>query len=74
MSDPTSGLSTQPLVSGPRGLSLLDFRHEAEDAVFEDGPVGFALVALWHGGRVLMAHERARDCWELPGGRIEPGE
>ncbi len=62
------------MVSGPRGLSLLDFLHEPEDAVFDDGPVGFTLVALWHDGRVLMTHQRVRDCWELPGGRIEPGE
>jgi 8-oxo-dGTP pyrophosphatase MutT (NUDIX family) len=74
MSEPTSKLSPQPLVSGPRGLSLLAFRHEPEDTVFEDADVGFCLVALWHGGRVLMTHQRVRDCWELPGGGIEPGE
>jgi 8-oxo-dGTP pyrophosphatase MutT (NUDIX family) len=74
MSEPTSTQRTQPLVSVPRGLSLLDFVHAPEDAVFDDGPVGFSLVALWHAGRVLMTHQRVRDCWELPGGGIEPGE
>lgn len=66
--------STQPLVSGPRGLNLLAFRTDPEDTVFDDADVGFALVALWHEGRVLMTHQRARDCWELPGGKLEPGE
>lgn len=55
-------------------MRLLSFHREAEDARFEDAPVGFALVALWHQGRLLMVYERARECWELPGGGIEPGE
>ncbi|NLU71285.1 NUDIX domain-containing protein [Streptomyces sp. HNM0575] len=66
-----------PLVTGPRDMALLSF-HDAgelpEDAEFEDAPMGYALVVLWHEGRVLMVYERERECWELPGGGIEPGE
>ncbi|MCG3040243.1 NUDIX domain-containing protein [Streptomyces sp. S1A] len=63
-----------PLVGGPTGMELLDFHREPEDAVFGDARVGYVLVALWHRGRLLMVRVRGRDCWELPGGKIEPGE
>ncbi|HWM39749.1 MAG TPA: NUDIX domain-containing protein [Streptomyces sp.] len=66
-----------PLVTGPRRMALLSF-HDArqlpEHARFEDAPTGYALVVLWHEGRVLMVYERERECWELPGGGIEPQE
>ncbi|WP_055485108.1 NUDIX hydrolase [Streptomyces sp. WMMB 322] len=67
----------QPLVTGPRNMALLAFhdaRERPEDAAFDDAPMGYALVVLWHGAKVLMVYERERECWELPGGGIEPGE
>ncbi|HEV7626357.1 MAG TPA: NUDIX domain-containing protein [Streptomyces sp.] len=67
----------RPLVTGPRNMALLSFhdsRQLPEDARFEDAPMGYALVVVWHEGRVLMVYERERECWELPGGGIEPGE
>ncbi|MFP8884947.1 NUDIX domain-containing protein [Streptomyces mangrovi] len=63
-----------PLVGGPRGMELLDFHRKPEDTAFADARVGYALVALWHRGRLLMVRVRERDCWELPGGKIDPGE
>ncbi|HEX5569245.1 MAG TPA: NUDIX domain-containing protein [Streptomyces sp.] len=63
-----------PLATGPRGMELLGFHREPEGARFDDAPVGYAMVALRHRGRLLMARVRGRDCWELPGGGIEPGE
>lgn len=66
--------SDQPLVSGPPGIALLSFHREPAGTRFPDAPVGYALVALWHGAKLLLVHERSRDCWELPGGSIEPGE
>uniref|UniRef100_UPI00333F0657 NUDIX hydrolase n=1 Tax=Actinomadura sp. OS1-43 TaxID=604315 RepID=UPI00333F0657 len=33
-----------------------------------------ALVAVRHGTSVLLVFDRHRRQWELPGGRIEPGE
>ncbi|WP_410538462.1 NUDIX domain-containing protein [Streptomyces sp. KL2] len=63
-----------PLARGPLGMELLGFHREPEDAAFDDARVGYVLVALWHQGRLLMVRVRGRDCWELPGGRIEPGE
>ncbi|WP_070018114.1 NUDIX hydrolase [Streptomyces nanshensis] len=67
----------QPLATGPRGMALLSFhdaREMPENAEFADAPMGYALVVLRHRGRVLMVYERERECWELPGGGIEPGE
>lgn len=66
-----------PLVTGPRRMSLLAFhsaRQLPEDARFDDSPTGYVLVVLWHGDKALMVFERERECWELPGGGIEPGE
>lgn len=42
-------------------------------------PIPIAVAALVEGGRVLLAHRhplRANypDCWDLPGGHVEPGE
>ncbi|WP_460303506.1 NUDIX domain-containing protein [Actinocorallia aurea] len=39
-----------------------------------DVPTPAALVAVWHGSRLLPVHDRHRAAWELPGGGIEPGE
>jgi 8-oxo-dGTP pyrophosphatase MutT (NUDIX family) len=55
-------------------LAFHDARRMPEDAEFADAPMGYALVVLRHRGRVLMVYERERECWELPGGKIEPGE
>lgn len=66
-----------PLVTGPRQMALLSFhtaQQQPEQEQFADAPTVYALVALWHGDRVLMVYERERECWELPGGGIEPGE
>jgi 8-oxo-dGTP diphosphatase len=46
----------------------------AEETRFDDAPLPAALVALWHGDRLLLVFDRYRQCWELPGGMIEPGE
>ncbi|HEU5023379.1 MAG TPA: NUDIX hydrolase [Spirillospora sp.] len=37
-------------------------------------PMPAALVAVRHGTSVLLVFDRHRRQWELPGGRIEPGE
>jgi 8-oxo-dGTP pyrophosphatase MutT (NUDIX family) len=67
----------RPLVTGPRDMALMSF-HDArqlpEHARLDDAPLGYALIVLWHDQRVLMVYERERECWELPGGGIEPGE
>lgn len=71
---PGAAAAAPPLATGPRGMALLSLHQEPEDARFDDAEVGYALVVLRHGSRVLMVHERARGCWELPGGGIDPGE
>ncbi|SOD60937.1 ADP-ribose pyrophosphatase YjhB, NUDIX family [Streptomyces zhaozhouensis] len=66
--------AARPLASGPLGMRLLAFDEEPEDTVFATVPVGYVLVAVWLGGRVLLVLVRGRGCWELPGGGIDPGE
>jgi 8-oxo-dGTP pyrophosphatase MutT (NUDIX family) len=66
--------TARPLATGPLGMKLLAFERVPEETRFPDAPVGYALVALWHAGRLLLVHVRHRDCWELPGGGIDPGE
>ncbi|WP_129840619.1 NUDIX domain-containing protein [Streptomyces sp. RFCAC02] len=65
---------TAPLATGPLGMRLLAFERLPEDAEFTSDPVGYCLVVLRHAGRLLLVHVRHRDCWELPGGGVEPGE
>ncbi|MDT0443269.1 NUDIX domain-containing protein [Streptomyces johnsoniae] len=66
--------SAAPLATGPLGMRLLAFDRLPEDTRFDREPVGYGLVALWHAGLLLLVHVRDRDCWELPGGRLDPGE
>ncbi|MGW0139489.1 NUDIX domain-containing protein [Streptomyces calvus] len=63
-----------PLAVDDRGNALVTFVRGAEDKPPGDAPLPVALVALWHGSRVLMAFNRFRQAWELPGGRIDTGE
>ncbi|MCX2926165.1 NUDIX hydrolase [Streptomyces sp. NEAU-W12] len=65
---------SSPLVVDDRGNALVSFALGAEDRPPGDAPLTVALVALWHGHRVLMAFNRFRQAWELPGGQIDPGE
>ncbi|MFF6815353.1 NUDIX hydrolase [Streptomyces sp. NPDC012403] len=63
-----------PLAVDDRGNALISFVRAAEDKPPGDAPLPLALVALWHGDRVLMVLDRSRQTWELPGGQIDPGE
>ncbi|MGP3987580.1 NUDIX hydrolase [Streptomyces sp. 3N207] len=74
MTDPATPPTPAPLATGPRGMRLLSFHREEEDARFPDAPVGYVLLAVRHADRLLMVHVRDRACWELPGGGIEEGE
>ncbi len=60
------------------GNELTAFHRVAEQAVFSDAPTPLALVAAWHRlahlDRLLLVFNRYRQCWELPGGLIDPGE
>ncbi|MFE6365892.1 NUDIX hydrolase [Streptomyces sp. NPDC057806] len=63
-----------PLAVDDCGNALVSFARGAEDKPPGDAPMPVALVALWHGSHVLMAFNRFRLAWELPGGLIDPGE
>ncbi|MFI7296168.1 NUDIX domain-containing protein [Streptomyces sp. NPDC050121] len=63
-----------PLAVDDRGNALISFAPGAEDKPPSDAPLPLALVALWRGDRVLVAFNRFRQAWELPGGQIDPGE
>jgi 8-oxo-dGTP pyrophosphatase MutT (NUDIX family) len=68
---------SEPLATGPRGMALLEWvpaGRGGEGAHFADAPVGYVLVVLRCGERVLRVYVTERGCWELPGGGIEPGE
>lgn len=70
-------MTHEPLAAGPLGMRLLAFEpaeRAPEGSTFPDHDVAYALVALRHTGRLLLVRVRGRDCWELPGGGIEPGE
>jgi 8-oxo-dGTP diphosphatase len=65
-----------PPAADDGGNLLVAFHETGEDAVPADAPLTASLVALWTGdGRcLLLVFDRHRQSWELPGGRIEPGE
>ncbi len=63
-----------PLAADDHGNALVSFVPGPEDRPPTDAPLPLALVTLWHGDRVLMAFNRFRQAWELPGGLIDPGE
>lgn len=65
---------TEALATGPLGMRLLAFERLPEDAPPTDHELTYVLVALRHRELLLMVRERTRDCWELPGGGIDPGE
>ncbi|MFJ9724968.1 NUDIX hydrolase [Streptomyces sp. NPDC101209] len=69
-----AAFDSRPLAADDRGNALVSFCRGAEDAPPADAPLPLALVALWQGDRVLLAFNRFRRAWELPGGKIDPGE
>ena len=75
MTDTHPHAGARPLCTGPHGMALLSFHPApADQPDFTDAPLGAALVVLRHESSVLLVHQRQRACWELPGGRLEPGE
>ena len=65
------------LATTRRGDILLEFRPGAEVQIPEAErhiPMTFALVAAWHEGKILFMFNHWRQEWELPGGKIDPGE
>lgn len=67
-------MTDAPLAIDDQGNAVLAFRRVSEDVSFNDAPLAFALVALWHDDRLLLGFNRHRQRWELPGGMIDPGE
>ncbi|WP_243723131.1 NUDIX hydrolase [Actinomadura sp. 7K507] len=54
---------------------MTGFYRTAEQDCPDDAPLTAALVALWQDDRrLLLVFNRYRQCWELPGGMIDPGE
>ncbi|WP_370019451.1 NUDIX hydrolase [Planotetraspora sp. GP83] len=66
---------SEPLaVDEAAGNALVAFHRVLEDVRLDDAPLPSSLVALWCGDRLLLVFDRFRGQWELPGGRIDPGE
>ncbi|MER5326105.1 NUDIX hydrolase [Streptosporangium roseum] len=63
-----------PLAVNGAGDELTAFHRVPEDPPPGDAPLPLALVALWSHDRLLLAFNRHRREWELPGGMIDPGE
>ncbi|MFH8933868.1 NUDIX domain-containing protein [Streptomyces griseosporeus] len=66
--------SPAPLAVDRHGNRLVSFTRCTEDDLPTGVRLPLALTALWHGGEVVMVHDRYRSQWELPGGFVEPGE
>lgn len=63
------------VVDEKTGNALLAFLPAARaEGVPDDAPMPVALVAVWCARHVLLVFNRFRHEWELPGGRIDPGE
>ncbi|WP_141577521.1 NUDIX hydrolase [Actinomadura sp. WMMA1423] len=62
-----------PLAKDRQGNALTDFLP-ATLTLPGDAPMPAALAAVWHDHHLLLVYDRRRRQWELPGGRIEPGE
>ncbi|MGC5013668.1 NUDIX hydrolase [Streptosporangium sp. DT93] len=63
------------LVRDAKGNALTAFLPAARVAdAPDDAPMPAALVAVWCGRHLLLVFDRFRGEWELPGGRIDPGE
>ncbi|TDC83038.1 NUDIX hydrolase [Actinomadura sp. 7K507] len=66
---------TEDLARDDNGDTLTGFYRTAEQDCPDDAPLTAALVALWQDDRrLLLVFNRYRQCWELPGGMIDPGE
>ncbi|GAA3790260.1 NUDIX hydrolase [Sphaerisporangium flaviroseum] len=64
----------EPLAVDEAGDALTAFHRVSERIMYDDAPLPAALIALWHDDRMLLVFDRFRQGWELPGGRIDPGE
>lgn len=75
---PDTPVAATPLATGPRQMELLTFQPASEvhptDELADAPAAAYVLVALWHEDRLLLVRVRDRDCWELPGGGVEPEE
>lgn len=67
----------EPLAVDSRGNELLRWLPAVGGvlpAVDPSVPTPLALMVARRGSRTLIVYNRWRECWELPGGMIEPGE
>jgi 8-oxo-dGTP diphosphatase len=63
------------LAQDGRGNALTAFLPAARlPGAPDDAPMPAALAAVWCGRHLLLVFDRFRRQWELPGGRIDPGE
>ena len=66
--------NAEALATGPLGMRLLAFERLPERTPPTGHELTYVLLAVRSGGLLLLVRERVRDCWELPGGGIDPGE
>jgi 8-oxo-dGTP diphosphatase len=64
-------------ITNKRGHALVRFiPMESEEQTNPEihRPLEASLVVAIRNGRVLLVFDRYKQCWEIPGGAIEPGE
>lgn len=64
------------LMKNKNGGELLNFIpiHREEDIDMIKYVLVYSLIVLRYNGKMLLVHDRFKDRWEIPGGKIEQGE
>jgi ADP-ribose pyrophosphatase YjhB (NUDIX family) len=68
---------TQPgLATDRNGVTLMEYTRIPESMFDPEKylPLGAALIVTSYNNRFLLVFNCTRQCWEIPGGKIEPGE
>ncbi len=62
------------IITNKNGDIMLAFDGIREEALDQFQPLTHALIVARHGDQYLMAWNNRRQCWEIAGGKIDPGE
>jgi 8-oxo-dGTP diphosphatase len=63
-----------PLMSNKNGDIFLSFDAVTEHEIDRFAPLTHALMVVSYGDDYLLAWNQYRKCWEIAGGKIDPGE
>ncbi len=60
--------------NGDELLKFIPIQKEESLDITQYKPFTHSLIILKFKGKTLLVQDRHKNCWEIPGGRIEPGE